>query len=155
MLNNEVEGVDPNDVQRLFGLNGTSSNAGIEFILGSTRTQSTSTPYQVDILQAAERGTVLATSDLASSIVIDGTNNTFQISIDGQETELLTLTEGTYTQEELATHLQSIINSSPQLGNREVAVSLDGAKLEITSQSYGSSSVVSGFGGTAPGGSRV
>ncbi len=151
VLNNEVEGVDPDDVQRLFGLNGSSSNAGIEFILGSTRTQSTSTPYQVDILQAAERGTVLATSDLASSIVIDGSNNTFQISIDGQETELLTLTEGTYTQEELAAHLQSIINSSPELANREVTVSLDGAKLEITSQSYGSSSQVSGFGGTALG----
>jgi flagellar hook-associated protein 2 len=149
VLNGEVEGIDPNDVQRLFGLNGASNNANIEFILGSTRTQSTSTPYQVDILQAAERGMVLATTDLASSIVIDRFNNTFQISIDGLESELLTLTEGTYTQEELADHLQSLINSSAELGNREVTVSLDGAKLEITSSSYGSSSNVSGFGGTA------
>ena len=148
VLNGEVQGVDASDVQSLFGLNGSSSNPKIEFILGSTRTQSTTTPYQVDILQAAEQATVSATRALAASIVIDGTNNTFQLSVDGQESEVLTLAEGTYTQEELADHLESLINSSDELGNREVTVSLNGSTLEFTSLSYGSNSNVSGFSGS-------
>jgi flagellar hook-associated protein 2 len=149
VLSGDVEGVDPKDIPKLFGLGGSSSNANIEFVLGSTRTQSTSTPYQVDILQAAERGAITATNTLASSVVIDGTNDSFQISIDGSESESLTLTQGTYTQEELASHLQSIINSSSELANRDVTVSVEGSKLEITSESYGSNSKVEQLSGTA------
>jgi flagellar hook-associated protein 2 len=149
VLSGDVEGVDPKDIPKLFGLGGSSSNANIEFVLGSTRTQSTSTPYQVDILQAAERGAITATNTLASSVVIDGTNDSFQISIDGSESESLTLTQGTYTQEELASHLQSIINSSSELAIRDVTVSVEGSKLEITSESYGSNSKVEQLSGTA------
>ncbi len=149
VLNGDVEGIDPSDIPKLFSLGGSSTNANIEFVLGSTRTKSTSTPYQVDILQAAERGAVTAANSLASSIVIDGSNDAFQISIDGNESESLALTQGTYTQEELANHLQSIINSSSELGNRDVTVSVEGSNLEITSDSYGSNSKVQDISGTA------
>lgn len=148
-LNGDLEGIDADDIPKLFGMNGESTNPGVEFLLGSTRTQASTTPYEIDILQAAERAVVTATSDLASSIVIDNTNNQFQLTVDGLDSELLTLAEGTYTQSQLATHLESIINSSSDLGSRDVSVALDGAKLKLTSLSYGSSSRVSDFSGTA------
>ena len=149
VLNGEVEGVDAADIPNLFGLTGASSNSGIQFILGSTRTEATNTPYEVDILQAAEQAKISGTSDLATSIVIDGSNKEFQIAIDGTASETLLLAEGTYTQEELADHLQSVINSSAELANRDVTVSLAGAKLEISSLSYGTNSRVGSLTGTA------
>lgn len=152
-LKGELEGTEPADIKRLFGLSGTSSNSSIEFLLGSSRTQDSSNTesgnYQVDILQAAERAQVTATNGLASSIVIDETNNEFQVSVDGQTSETLSLTAGTYTQQELSDHVESVINSSSELKGAEVIVSLEGSSLEITSQSYGLSSKVSGFSGTA------
>ncbi len=149
VLNGEVEGVDAADIPNLFGLTGASNNSGIQFILGSTRTEATNTPYEVDILQAAEQARISGTSDLATSILIDGSNKEFQIAIDGTTSETLLLAEGTYTQEELADHLQSVINSSAELANRDVTVSLAGAKLEINSLSYGTNSRVGSLTGTA------
>ncbi len=148
-LKGEIEGIESSDIGRLFGLTGESSNSNIEFLLGSTRTLSSSAGYEVDILQAAERGSATATSSLASSTVIDGTNNEFQITVDGQESELLTLTEGTYTQEELAAHVESLINNSSELKSTDVSVSLESGALEITSARYGLSSEVSTVSGSA------
>ncbi len=154
-LNGELSGVEPTDIKRLFGFSGVSNNSNIEFLLGSSRTQdSTGTvsgSYQVDILQAAERAQVTANNALAGSIVIDSSNNEFQISVDGQASELLSLTEGTYTQQELADHLQTVINASPELTGRQVIVSLAGSSLEITSESYGTSSRISDLSGSAIG----
>jgi len=84
-------------------LSGQSSNSGIEFLVGSTRTASSSVPIEVDILQSAERGSVTATNELASSITIDASNNQFQLTLDGLESETLTLANGTFSPEQLAT----------------------------------------------------
>ncbi|HMO14443.1 MAG TPA: flagellar filament capping protein FliD [Pirellulaceae bacterium] len=148
-LNGNIQGLAANDVGRLFGMTGTSTNIGIEFILGSAKTKSSSVPYQINISQAAEQASITAGTQINSPVVIDSTNNTFQISIDGIESETLTLTEGTYTASQLATHLQAVINASPKLGNREVIVSTEGDALRITSKSYGSSSKVSHLNGTS------
>ncbi|MFT5301330.1 MAG: flagellar hook-associated protein 2 [Mariniblastus sp.] len=148
-LSGNLDGIDPGDIKSLFGLNGTSTNSGVEFVLGSSRTEATTGAIQVDILQAAEKGSVSATNDLAASIVIDSSNNNFQIKVDGAESEVLSLSEGTYTRQELADHLQSLINSSADLANREVTVSLQGDALEITSESYGQSSNLSNISGSA------
>ncbi len=141
--------VDLGDVKRLFGFTGESNNSGVQFLLGSSRTQASTTPYQVDILQAAERGEVTATNVLATTIVIDGTNNELQINIDGQASEIIQLTAGTYTQQELADHLQSTINASSELGGRDVSIGLTGSALNITSESYGSNSTVGSLSGSA------
>ena len=148
-LNGDIEGIDPSDVRRLFSLSGESTNSNVQFILGSTRTESSAENYQVDILQAAEKGAIIGNGTLAGSVTIDETNNEFQISIDGQQTDVLTLASGTYTQAEIAEQLQSTINSSASLSGREVAVSLEGGSLEITSNSYGRSSEISGISGSA------
>lgn len=152
-LNDDLDGIAATDIKQLFGLSGTSSNSNIEFMLGSSRTMDSSGTstgdFQIDILQAAEQAQVTATSDLATSIVIDGSNNEFQISVDGQTSETLTLTSGTYTQQEIADHLQTIINASSDLKGSQVSVSLEGSSLEITTDSFGISSKIAGISGTA------
>jgi flagellar hook-associated protein 2 len=147
-LNGEVPGVSSRDVQRLFGLSGESTTAGVEFILGSSRTEGSTTPYQVDITQAAEQATVLG-SALGGSINIAANQNTFSFKLDGRESGTLTLTAGTYTQAQLASHLESVINSASSLGNRKVTVSVDSGKLRISSQSYGTNSKVELLTGSA------
>ncbi|MFM7563574.1 MAG: flagellar filament capping protein FliD, partial [Planctomycetota bacterium] len=147
-LSGELPGVSARDVQRLFGLSGESSTAGVEFLLGSTRTQASATPYQVDISQAAEQATILG-SALGGSIEITAGQNTFAFKLDGRESGNLTLTAGTYTQSQLATHLESVINSSSTLGNRKVTVSVDDGKLRVSSQSYGTNSKLEQLSGSA------
>ena len=157
-LNGDVEGIEPEDIQRLFGLSGESSSAGVQFILGSTRTEASDSSYEVDITQAAEQAKITATNALGivaaplgdpTSIEIDETNNEFQITIDGQTSEVLTLEHGTYTEDELAAQLQSVINASSDLKGQEVVVSVEEGKLEVQSLSYGSSSEVKQITGSA------
>ncbi len=148
-LSGKIDGVDASDVQKLFGLNGTSTNPGIQFVSGSTRTKDTADSIQIDILQAAEQASVTATSAIADTIVIDDQNNEFEITVDGVSSGVLKLTEGTYTRQELAQQLQLAINASSELGVRDVSVSLAGANLQITSQSYGSSSEIGSISGSA------
>lgn len=147
-LSGDVPGVTARDVQRLFGLSGESNTAGVEFLLGSSRTQASTSPYQVDISQAAEQATILG-SALGGSIDIAAGQNTFAFKLDGRESGNLTLTAGTYTQSQLASHLESVINSSSTLGNRKVTVSVDDGKLRISSQSYGTNSKLEQLSGSA------
>ena len=149
ILSGRDENVELNDVKRLFGFTGESNNGGIDFLLGSSRTIASTEPYEVDILQAAEQASVLATNALASSIVIDSSNNEFTLEVNGVLSETLTLAEGTYTQQELADHLETVINSSSELNNQEVTVSLESGQLEIRSTAYGLSSTIDQIGGTA------
>lgn len=147
-LSGDVPGVSARDVQRLFGLSGESNTAGVEFLLGSSRTEASTSPYQVDISQAAEQATILG-SALGGSINIAAGQNTFAFKLDGRESGNLTLTAGTYTQSQLASHLESVINSSSTLGNRKVTVSVDDGKLRISSQSYGTNSKLEQLSGSA------
>lgn len=149
-LDGSLEGVEPDDIKNLFGLNATTSNAGIEFLNGSTRSVASDVPYEIDITQAAEQATITASSALGGSLVIDDNNNQLQITLDGIVTESLTLANGTYTAEELASHVQSTINQSEELGVHQAIVSLsDTGELVITSEAYGSESSLSSVSGTA------
>lgn len=147
-LNGELNGVSARDVQRLFGLSGESTAAGVEFLLGSSRTKSNTTPYEVDITQAAEQATISG-SALGGSIVIAPGQNTFSFKLDGKESGTLSLTAGTYTPAQLASQLESVINSATSLGNRKVTASIEGGQLRLSSQSYGSNSKIEELGGTA------
>ncbi len=141
--------IQPDEVKRLFALDGQSTNASVGFIIGSTRTEISQTPYEIDITQAAEQASITATNTLAASTVIDGTNNTFQINIDGADSGSLTLTNGTYTQQELADHVESVLNSASTLPGRNVSVSVQSNQLVITSDAYGSISQVTVGSGSA------
>ncbi|QDT53796.1 Flagellar hook-associated protein 2 [Caulifigura coniformis] len=145
----EMPGVTANDVKRLFALDGVSSNGGIEFMLGSSKTAAPANGIQVDITQAAERAAVTATNSIGTSIVIDGTNDTLAAKLDGRTATDITITHGTYTRAELASALEAALNSHEAFSGRIASVGLAGDKLTIQSDAYGSVSQVAMTGGTA------
>lgn len=147
-LNGEIDGVDADDVKKLFSLGGESTNSGISFLLGSSRTKGSGTAYGVDITQAAEQASITGTTSLAVSTVITSSNRTLTLDLDGKSTTV-TMTAGTYTAQQLADHLESVINDAEDLPGREIKVALNGSRLVLTSASYGSSSKVAIAGGTA------
>lgn len=142
ILNGSTEGVTGDDVRRLFALDGTSTNSGIRFVSGSNRTRDLNVPYQVNITQAAEQAQVTAANPLAGTTVLTSANNTFSATIDGQSTGTLTLTEGSYTQDQMAAELERVINAAPGLTGRTVRVAAIAGQLQITSAAYGTSSEV-------------
>jgi hypothetical protein len=66
VLSGSVTGVNLSDVRRLFALTGTSANPGIEFVTGSAKTRAGTTPYSVQITQAADKATLTSTNALAA-----------------------------------------------------------------------------------------
>lgn len=149
-LRGELDGIDGEDVRNLFGLNAASSNSGIQFLTGGTRTKASETPYEVDIIQAAEQAIITGTTALADSIVIDGNNNEFQITVGGKVSETLTLSQGTYTRDEFAQHVEATINASEDLGIQNVGVSISASnELIIRTEEYGLSASISSVSGTA------
>ena len=149
VLSGQMDGVDTSDVKRLFSLDGQSSNSGVEFLLGSTETQSSGSPVEVDITQAAERAVVTAGTSLAASTVIDSSNNTFAITVDGKESGTLQLAEGSYTQTELAEHVESVINNASDFSGQSVTASVINGYLKIQSDQYGLQSEIAAFSGSA------
>jgi flagellar capping protein FliD len=148
-LAGNISGVTLEDVRRLFALSGLSTHGSIQFVTGSVRTKDSTTPYQVDISQAAERASITATTALNASTVIDGTNNTISLVIDGRSSGTLTLPDGTYTQAAIAQELQAQINNKNGLSGHHVAISVDGGKLVVASESYGQASQVTIENGSA------
>lgn len=151
-LQNILNGSDPNvsrgDFKKLFALDAQIDNPKFSFILGSSRTQPSTNPIEIDLTQAAERATLTAGTDMAASTVIDTSNRTLEIEIDGA-TATVTLNEGTYTRQELADHVEDIINAASDLNGRKVNVGLNGDALNITSDSYGRTSEVRIVSGTS------
>ncbi len=148
VLAGNVENASAADVKRLFTLDATSTNSGVSFLLGSQRTATSETPYQVDITQAAEQASITAGTALAASTVITSANRVLELKVDGQAATI-TLTEGTYTRQALADHLESVINSSDKFPGRSVSASLSGNSLKLTSESFGGSSDLLIVSGTA------
>lgn len=149
VLNGNVAGVSFSSVKALFGLQGTSSSVGVQFATATSATKSTSTPYIVHVTQAAQQASVTGTNTVASSTVIDGTNNTFVMAVDGKPASTITLAAGTYTAQALASELQTEINAAVQPNGSTVSVSLDTGKLVITSGRFGTASTVSMTSGSA------
>lgn len=154
VLNGEIDGFGSAQLNQLLGFNATSDHASIQFLSATPDTQPNEqdAPYGIVITSAATQATVLATDTLSNSIKINETNNELTLSIDGfsvSEDAPLVLTQGTYTREELASHLEQVIANSPALASREVRVSIVDNKLQVRSLSYGSGSRVSNFGGSA------
>lgn len=148
VLNSQITGITLEDVRRLFAFTGRSSNPGIRFVVGGLHTDSSGVPIQVDITQAAEQASVLATNPLASSTVIDASNNRLNLIVDGKLYDI-TLNAGTYSRQSLAEELQNRINAAVRQDGREVSVTVEGDRLRIRSQSYGSRSEIGLASGSA------
>ncbi len=64
-LAGKVAGTTYEDVRRLFALTDSqSTNSGVKFISGSAKTKASTTPYQVDVTQAATQGSITGTNTL-------------------------------------------------------------------------------------------
>lgn len=148
-LSGQLEGVDPEKIRQMFALDAQSTSAQVSFVSGSQDTASSDNPWDVVITKAAERAAITATNTIGSSIVVDGSNDSFSIEVDGLDSGTLTLGHGTYTQTELADHLQSVINQSSALGSREVSVTVENNAVVIESVVYGTRSEVGSASGTA------
>ncbi|APZ93685.1 flagellar filament capping protein FliD [Fuerstiella marisgermanici] len=148
ILNGDDEDISRTDLRRMFTLDAESTNSKISFVLGTSRTKESDAPIQVDLTQAAEKATVTAGTALAASTVIDGSNRTIELELDGAEATI-SLNEGTYTQQELADHVEALIRDSSEMRGRTANVGLSGGALTVTSDTYGSSSQVKFKDGTA------
>lgn len=135
----------PDDVTALFSEQGRATDSQVEFVRSGLDTQPGS--YDINITQAATRGSVSGVSALGSNVVIDATNNTFTLQVDGGTTVALKLDQATYASpQDLVDQIQSQINSNTALNSSgdSVQVGLDASgKLTFTSGSYGSGSNVS------------
>jgi len=155
-LKGEIDDVRPDDLRRLFTLDATSTNPNIQFVLGSTRTLESTDPVQVDITQAAERASIQGGLAISASTIIDSSNNELTLTIDNAELTV-TLAEGTYTEEELAAQLESVINAHPDTRGRSVSVGVQDQlpgptkHLTVTSNIYGDGSQVTIQSGSALG----
>ena len=110
-------------------------------------------PIQVDITQAAEQASITAASSLSGSTLIDNTNSELLLTLDGLSLSV-NLSAGTYNDQDLASELQSVINSVPSLSGRSILVGLQsdgggGNQLTLTSQTFGEASDVAVTGGSA------
>ena len=147
ILAGNTPGVSVDDVRKLFTLTGTSSNSAIQFITGTTNTRASSTPYTINITQAADQASLAGTGTLGTSIGIAAGQNTLTVTVDGKTSGTLTIPIQTYTQQGLAQALQTAINSDSTMAGRQVSVGVLNNNLTITSNSYGSASQVAATSG--------
>ena len=132
-------------VGKIFGAGGSPSDSLVRY-MGST-TDTKAGTYAVDISQAASLGSYIDTASTVSSLVVDGTNDTFMLTVNGVASGNITLTQGTYASADLlAAELQSQINGDSALSgaDAEVSVAYDAAnnRFNFTSSRYGSASGV-------------
>ena len=142
------------DVAGIFAVLGTTSDSLVSYESASDNTKPGS--YAVTVSQLATHGyrdgaatTALANSagTFATPLVIDSTNDTLALKIDGVQSGTITLRQGSYTTAAaLTAEIQSEINgdSALQGAGSSVTVSFDNAAatLHITSDRYGSASTV-------------
>lgn len=138
---------DPKAITALFATTGMPTDDDVSFVSASSATQPGS--YSLEITRMAEAGRYqgIGVSSLATgNIDITAANNSFNIFLNNVEVSVA-LTEGTYaTADLLAEELQRQINSSPELldsaNSATVTYNSDESRFEMTSNRYGSESVI-------------
>ena len=149
-LSGQVAGVSISDIKNLFALSGSSTNAGVSFLLGGDKTRASgATPYSAVVTQAASAAQITGSTALAGTTVIDSLNKTFTVAVNGITSSTLTLDEGSYTPEQLAAAVQAKINGDSTLAGQQVSVTLDAGKLNIRSTVVGAASRVAFLSGSA------
>ena len=136
---------NPDDVTALFAEQGRTSSADVEFLGSGSGT--TRGNYAINITQAATQGGVLGDSALTDGVVIDGTNDEIEFTVDGSTNFTIQLSQQTYASAaDLVAEIQSQIDSNSALNaaGQSVRVGLDSnGVLQFTSGAFGSSSNVS------------
>lgn len=149
-LNGE-DGITVADLRRLFALDGVSDNPAVAFVSGGNNTlESPTDGYEVNVTAIDTQATIIGNEDLDSaSIVVDSSNNEFELVVDDVSSGTITITEGTYTRAELITQVQAAIDADTALSGLGVTVAEDSNKLRLTSDEGGADSYIEFVGGTA------
>lgn len=148
-LNTNLDGV-----AALFAVFGRASDSLVSY--SSSTGKTAAGVYALDITQVAARGLLngATTAGLAETggtftapVVIDASNDTLAIKLDGAQSGTVTLTQGSYTTvAALIAELQSKINADATLkgAGATVTVSYDGTndRVVLTSDKYGAASSV-------------
>ncbi|HSH71174.1 MAG TPA: flagellar filament capping protein FliD, partial [Deferrisomatales bacterium] len=138
---------DFDGVMRLFRNGGDSDHAKVSFVYASDTTRAGA--YAVNVTAAATRGSAVGTAPAPASLTVTaGSNDEITLAVDGAAAVTVTLAAGTYASaQELATELQTRVNEAIQ---GAVTVGFDaGGALQLTSNRYGSASMVTFTGGSA------
>jgi flagellar hook-associated protein 2 len=137
-LSSDLEGV-----ANLFSTSSTSTNPDIAFLSMTEKTVVGSSGFDVNIAQAATRGTLDGAAIAGFPLTLTSANNQLRFEVDGKTSSVLTLPEKTYNSgDELAAEIQAQLNADTALAGRHVTVGFSGGRLVFTSSSYGSSSSV-------------
>lgn len=133
------------DISTLFASVGKTSDSLVSFT--SATSDTVNGKYSLNISRAATQGTAMGNTAAALTINA-GVNDSLSLTVDGVNANI-TLTAGAYTATSLAAEIQSKINGASALSSAgiKVAVSESAGKLAITSNRYGSASIVSITGG--------
>jgi len=130
-------------VANLFRSHGISENTGITYLGSSDKTKiSGKKGFDIDITAAATRG-LYVSRPIAGPVTIDDTNKEIYVTVNGRESEMITLETGTWTMEDIAKDLQRKIINDKSLGKMKVIVTSANGELTIRSNNTGSKSVVS------------
>jgi len=136
-------------VALLFSAKGITSDSQIHYITSSKDTQTGT--YGINIDVTASRGTLAGTattalSDLANTpLVINSTNDSMSLLIDGVSTGQISIAQKSYTSgADLAAEIQAKINLSDSLKNNgsSVLVDFSNGQLTLSSALYGNKSSI-------------
>jgi len=133
---------DFDSVAQLFYANGNSSDSDVLVASSSLNTQEGF--FGVSIGALASQGQFTGAA-VTGPIVIDSSNDTFSLLIDGTSTSSISISQATYTDlDALAQEIENRINnaSSVQSNSKGVSVSYTAGAFEIVSDTYGSNSTV-------------
>ncbi|MCX7142802.1 MAG: flagellar filament capping protein FliD [Proteobacteria bacterium] len=137
------------DISTLFAAVGKPTDSLVSFTSASSSTKAGT--YAVNLTQIAAQGAALGNFTVAGTTTITaGLNDALTLSVDGVAAAV-TLAAGDYTPAQLAAQIQSKINGVSMLSaaGSAVTVSLASGTLSITSNRYGSTSIVGGIAGSA------
>jgi len=138
---------DPSGVQNLFTNTATSTSNAVSFAALSEKT-AVSSPFAVVVTRAGTQARATTAGNLAASTLIDGTNNTLNVTLNGSALSV-TLASGTYARDDLAEQVQNAINAAAATTGNRVTAGLDGTALDLRSAVFGSAQSVTITGGSA------
>jgi flagellar hook-associated protein 2 len=137
------------DISTLFAAVGKPTDSLVSFASASSSTKAGS--YALNVTQLATQAAALGNVVLGGTTTIaTGVNDTLSLSLDGVAASV-TLAAGDYTPAQLAAQIQSKINGASVLSaaGSVVTVSLASGALSISSNRYGTASIVEGIAGNA------
>ena len=129
-------------VADLFREKGESDNQNIAFVGMSEKTSVSTDGYPVNITKVASQGHYQS-PELPEGVIIDDTNNTFSITVDGRPSEQIELAPQAYGLNEFARSLQNAIVSDDLIGDRGVRVVAENNRIRVLSGRFGTASSIS------------